>query len=736
MHELRKLISSVTSQLYASALLRCLLLAASAYLLVSAFAGSAHFISVLSGVVGFAAGIGLTRIFQNKKFTAISLIHKYVGGTEHSLHLLDKAELNIAEQLQVERIAGRQFDFPFSQLYRGLGAYVGLMLFAAAFHFIYPTIIIDKKDKEVGINEHITVQKENPPVAPKFESASVSITPPAYTKLPKRESNDLNVSTISGSSLQWKIAFTHSENLEVRLANNRGEEIPFRRQQGSFIHSDRLTGSGLFAIKGYWKDSLVYQSEFYRLEAIPDMAPKIEPASKELYKYHFLKDKKTIQISAKVSDDFLVKQAFIVATLARGSGENVKFREVKFPLSPSNFKQANLQKEINLNELNFAPGDELYYYWAAVDNKTPQANFSKSDTYFLVFKDTAQVEEAELATMAVNIMPEYFRSQRQIIIDTEKLIARRKKLVQKEFASVSNEIGFDQKVLRLRYGQYLGEEFETSIGGGGAPPPGADSGNMLDAFTHKSDGEGEAAERRTSEPAHQDEHDHGKEHSEAGEKDPIAALMEQYVHAHDNAETNTFYEQSTRSLLKMALEQMWQSELHLRMYEPEKALPFEHKALEYLKSAQHKARTYVKKSGYDPAPIKEKEMRLSGELKEISSYLNNAKFFDNKSTAQLAAEISGFLEINTRSKNQQLSFQQIGTALSDRLINSEPFNGGLGNWEMIGSLQKLVSGKVLTRKEMQHLKTDLAKYTDRSEQSKRGYSSEKKLEQAFWKRMQ
>jgi len=123
-------------------------------------------------------------------------------------------------------------------------------------------------------------------------------------------------------------------------------------------------------------------------------------------------------------------------------------------------------------------------------------------------------------------------------------------------------------------------------------------------------------------------------------------------------------------------------------------------------------------------------------LKEISSYLNNAKFFDNKSTAQLAAEISGFLEINTRSKNQQLSFQQIGTALSDRLINSEPFNGGLGNWEMIGSLQKLVSGKVLTRKEMQHLKTDLAKYTDRSEQSKRGYSSEKKLEQAFWKRMQ
>ncbi|KAA6438488.1 hypothetical protein FEM33_17530 [Dyadobacter flavalbus] len=736
MHELRKLIGSVTSQLYASALLRCVLLAASAYLLVSAFAGSEHIFSMLSGVAGFAVGIGSTRVFQNKKRTAISLIHQYVGGTEHSLHLLDKAELNLAEQLQMERIAGRQFDFPFFQLYRGLGPYAGFLLFAAAFHFIYPKINFDKKGKEAVANKRLTGQKENAPVAPEFESASVLITPPAYTKLPKRESVDLNVSTISGSSLQWKLAFTHSENLEVRLANNRGEEISFRKQQGSFIHSDRLTGSGLYAIKGYWNDSLVYQSEFYRLEAVPDLAPKIEPASKELYKYHFLKDKKTIRISASVSDDFLVRQAFIVATVARGSGENVKFREVKFPLSPSDFKQARLQKEIDLNELNFAPGDELYYYWAAIDNKIPQANFSKSDTYFLVFKDTAQVEEAELATMAVNIMPEYFRSQRQIIIDTEKLIARRKKLTQKAFASVSNEIGFDQKVLRLRYGQYLGEEFETSIGGGGAPPAGTDGGNMLDAFTHKSDGEGEAAERRASEPAHQDTHDHGEEHDDAAEKDPIAALMEQYVHAHDDAETNTFYEQSTRSLLKMALEQMWQSELHLRMYEPEKALPFEHKALEYLKSAQHKARTYVKKSGYDPPPIKEKEKRLSGELKEISSDLNRTKFFNDKSTAQLAAEISGFLEMTTRSENRQFNLQQIGAALSDRLINSGPFNGGLKNWEMIGLLQKLVSRKPLTVKEMQHLKADLAKYTDRSEQSKRGYSSEKKLEQAFWKKMQ
>jgi hypothetical protein len=608
MHEVKKLIGNVTNQLYGSAAIRCLMLAISAFLLLSVFTEHQYLLPLAGALVGLALGMWLTGILKNKKPEAISLIHQYVGDTEYSLHILEKEQLNIAEQLQMERIVGKSFDFPYSKLYQGMRWYVVLLIISAAFYFVYPKIQNGSKKAFTATLANAERLKRDPRVAPSFETSNVSITPPAYTKLPVRLTSDLNVRSIVGAKLQWDVKFSHDYDVSVKLANNRGEEVLFRQQNGSFHYQDKLAGSGLYTIKAFWKDSLIYQSDFYRLEALPDLAPKIEPASKELYQYHFLKDNKTIQVSARISEDFLVKQAFIVATLARGSGENVKFREVKFPLSPTDFKQANLKKTINLTELNFAPGDELYYYWAAIDNRQPEANFSKSDTYFIVYKDTSQIEEAELATMAVNIMPEYFRSQRQIIIDTEKLIAKKKKLPVKEFNSVSNEIGFDQKVLRLRYGQYLGEEFETSIGGGGLPaeadqaPSGA---GIVDAFTHKSDGEGEAAERRTSEQQHAEAHNHAHE-KESSSKDPLAALMEQYTHSHDDAETNTFYEQSTRSLLKMALEQMWQSELHLRMYEPEKALPFEHKALEYLKSAQHKARTFVKKSGYDPPPIKEK----------------------------------------------------------------------------------------------------------------------------------
>jgi hypothetical protein len=740
MLELKKLIISVTKQLYANDVIRCILLAVSGCVIVSAFAQSWQIPALLGGLAGLATGVWLTGIYKNKKPKAIGLIHEYVGETEYSLHLLEKEELNLADQLQLERLGfkAREINFPFAKLYAGMGMYGGLFLVSVLFYFVYPTINWPSDDPGKAAQTGKISKKVNSLLPPVFESARVTVKPPAYTQLPAKKVADLNISAISGSVISWDIVFSHHENLSVRLANNRGEEVHFKKSDGSFRYSDRLAGSGIYSIKAYWNDSLTYQSDFYRLEAIADMAPKIEPESKELYQYHTIRDRKTIKVSARMSDDFRIRQAFIVATVARGSGENVKFREMKFPLSPTDFKEAVLQKEINLTELNFTPGDELYYYWAAIDNKQPEANFSKSDTYFLVYKDTAQVEESQLATMAVNIMPEYFRSQRQIIIDTEKLIARKKKLSKKEFSSVSNEIGFDQKVLRLRYGQYLGEEFEQNLGGAGGPPDDHDAsgGNILDAYTHKSDGDGEAAERRASEPSHQEHgHHHGDEHGTGEPEDALAALMEQYTHSHDDAETNTFYEESTRSLLKMALENMWQSELHLRMYEPEKAIPYEHKALEFLKSAQHKARTFVKKSGYDPPPIKEKEKRLSGELKDISSDLTSEKIYDQKRTGQLVAEVLGYLDYSSMNSTQKASMRLAGAELSERFMNSGPFNGGLQNWDVIGLLQKVVSGKSLSTEEKRRLETELYRHSHLSIQSKQSNSGDKKLESTFWKNL-
>ncbi len=732
MNELKKIIAKVNFQLYAVATLMCLMAAGSVYFLILLIAKSV-FIATFGGTLALVGIAFYTKLFQNKKKEAVQLIHKKLGDTEYSLELLNVEQPNLAQQLQLERLFSKSnLQTPWA--IDSKISYFLLVFVASILAYLLLPKLNFSNNNAFNKQGNTLISTEETAQIPTFVSAELSIIPPSYTGLSNTNSENMNASAISGSILKWRLEFSSSQDLSVKLSNNRGEEISLKKSGEKFEYSDQLISSGLYAFKAFWHDSLVYQSDYYRLEAIPDLAPKIEPSSKELYKLHFLKDSKNVQISAKISDDFLVNQAFIVATLARGSGENVKFREVKFPIAQDNFKQASISKNIDLKALNFAPGDELYYYWAAFDNKRPTPNYTKSDTYFIIYKDTSQTEEADLATMAMNIMPEYFRSQRQIIIDTEKLIAKRKKLGKEDFNSTSNEIGFDQKSLRLRYGQYLGEEEESSIGGVNALPSDVQTdGDMLKGFRHDHD-EGEG-DHEDGEKHDEHEHQHGAENS--NETDPVASLLADYVHSHDDGEANTYYEQSTRSLLKMALEQMWQSELHLRMYEPEKAIPFEKKALEYLKSAQQKARTFVKKTSFDPPPIKEKEKRMTGELTKFNAQFKYEKSYTQQQIENLIAEVMGIIESKVEGKKlsglQKQKVLELSSALGNKVVNSS-----LSNWPILSDLQAIINDKDLSKKAQLSLKTKLYQLINKTLPTKNtpknaSYLSDKKLEKAFWK---
>jgi hypothetical protein len=748
MNELKRLITSVTYQLYANALLRSLMLAAAGYLVVATFVPASMAWPLLAGVLGFSLGVYLNKLYQTKKPQAIQLIHQTIGDTEYSLPLLTKPQLNLAEELQLDRLnqQAQHVRTPVvvwaNLVPYGLVLLGGILVYVLYPHLAHQTQPTPERTRAVALTDSI----DHPSSAPTFESARLQVQPPAYTHLPETRSANLNASGPVGSVLTWTVRFNHTERLSLRLVSSRGQELPFQLTNGSFTYQDRLVNSGIYAIKAYWQsdvkrdptkpDSVVYQSDFYRLEAKPDLAPKIDIAAKELYRYHYLNDPKTLTLAAHVSDDFGVSQAFLVATIARGSGENVKFREVKLPVGPTNFRDARLTKTLDLRALEFAPGDELYYYWSAFDNRRPDPNFTKSDTYFLVYKDTTKVDDSELATMAMNVMPDYFRSQRQIIIDTEKLIGGRKKMAPGTLKSQSNEIGFDQKALRLRYGQFLGEEFENKIGSSGAPPaPTAKDGdaleNVVKSYTHQHD-EGEGTHTATPAPSHNEGHDHD-DHNHGGghaddNQDPLAALIAQYTHNHDDAETNTFHEQSTRSLLKMALENMWQSELHLRLYEPEKALPYEQEALKYLKLSQQKARSYVRKTGFTPPETKEKETRLTGEFKNVTNAFMQERQYNQQQISVLVAGVLGSLDQPTLSAAQRQQARQLGNALASRTINS-----GLANWSVLALLQKLVGGKTLTDTEEISLKTKLYALTGASEQRGPSYVSDRSLRQAFWR---
>jgi hypothetical protein len=136
-----------------------------------------------------------------------------------------------------------------------------------------------------------------------------------------------------------------------------------------------------------------------------------------------------VLVEVMASDDYGITDAHLVATVAKGTGEAVKFREQKIAFdtdAPGDNGSRRFIKTLDLLALGLEPGDELYFHVEAADNRQPTSNRARSETRFIVLKGPEQTVGTPGAGVAgVNLVPEYFRSQRQIIIDTEKLIRDR-----------------------------------------------------------------------------------------------------------------------------------------------------------------------------------------------------------------------------------------------------------------------------------------------------------------------
>jgi hypothetical protein len=203
--------------------------------------------------------------------------------------------------------------------------------------------------------------------------------------------------------------------------------------------------------------------------------------------------------------------------------------------------------------------------------------------------------------MVKKVLPAYFRSQRQIIIDAEALLKQRRKLDAERYLERSDGIGVDQRILRLRYGQFLGEETD----GGPKPPP---TNDAQDEAAHQDDATAAA-----------DAHGHADAATPAATPafGQESAVLEEYGHTHDHAEAATLLDPETRATLKAALDQMWQSELNLRQGHPERALPHAYRALRFIKQVQQATRIYLARVGPELPPIDESR-RLGGDRAGLS----------------------------------------------------------------------------------------------------------------------
>lgn len=471
--------------------------------------------------------------------------------------------------------------------------------------------------RSAGVSAGIGATATAPTAAPgplQLQSTRLQIDAPAYTGQATLTQNALDAKVAADSRLSWSLRFDRTPS-KAWLQFHDGRRLPLREHDGQWQAQDVARAPVLYRVVS---EPALASTRLYRLDVVPDRAPSVrvlEPAASLVLG---TPGQRQWTLRFEASDDYgVAAQAKLSITTTQGSGENITFVQRSVTLTGSGAPTARrFAHTLDLAALGAQPGNDVIAQLEVRDNHGPSAQTGRSSSVILRLPTTEVALGAELEGRIKKTLPAYFRSQRQIIIDAEALIRQRRSLAADDFIKRSDAIGVDQRILRLRYGQFLGEESE------GAPkaPPTSDlptsDAPTADAHDHDDDhGHAQAG-------AHDDhDHDHGGAAGN-GDTPPVFCsatdVLSEYGHTHDHAEAATLLDPQTRATLKAALDQMWSSEGELRQGRPEQALPFAYKALAFIKQVQQAERIYLARVGPELPPIDEGR-RLGGDRAGLAS---------------------------------------------------------------------------------------------------------------------
>lgn len=436
-------------------------------------------------------------------------------------------------------------------------------------------------------------------------NSKVTVAAPAYTKRALQTFKQLDINLLSDSVVSWQLNFSDPQkSYAIRFSD--GSSRVLATQDDGSVKVEKVINSSV--IYHFTADNQPLPG-IYTLSVTADSRPNIRILTPQTNITEIAKDAVAeLTTEVRITDDHAVGKVEIMASIAKGSGEAVKFRDQLFQFDSQTLVEGKTHyfKKWRLNELDMEPGDELYFSVRAWDNRAPQPQLSRSATMIIRWLEDEQ--QGVLSDgILIDFMPEYFKSQRQIIIETEQLIADRSQLDSATFAETSQALGNAQSDLKEKYGQYLGDEVDDGSGGHTME----DGAVFVPQDEHDNDTHAEAG--------HEEEH-----HEEAGpsgitDRSGFSQIIEQFGHAHGDADIGIIAKQNPVGLMKRAIAAMWEAELHLMLAAPEKALPYENEALQFLNRAKKAERIYVKRLGFEPPPVTESR-RYQGDLSDILSY--------------------------------------------------------------------------------------------------------------------
>ncbi|WP_419317096.1 DUF4175 family protein [Caulobacter sp. ErkDOM-E] len=452
------------------------------------------------------------------------------------------------------------------------------------------------------------VRSASPLSAPRIAGARLRITPPAYTGLRPFEQSSLDVRAPANSRVEWALNLVPSPGAAT-LSFPGDAPLSLRRQGGRWLGDRVFARSALYRIEAPG----LPRQRLHRVEMIPDAAPAVRVLTPDSALTLTAPGQMRWAPVFEVRDDYGVAAAAqLRMTITKGEGENITTTERTLPLSGrGDARLKRFTADLDLTREGLAPGGDMIVQLIVSDNRAPAPQRVEGPSIILRWPAAMGLADG-LEGMARQILPVYFRSQRQIIIDAEALITQRGRITPDTFLDRSNGLGADQAQLRLRYGQFMGEEAEG--GGGGLSIPTNDV-PALDLPTNDGPASAPAKPEPQEKHSHDDGHDHGAEPATFGDMGDVVA---QFGHAHDTGDASTLFDPGTRSTLAQALDAMWDSERALRQGKPRDALPHAHRALDLLKTAQQATRIFLARAPSKMPPV-DFSRRLTGKRDGIVS---------------------------------------------------------------------------------------------------------------------
>ncbi|MGL6161599.1 hypothetical protein [Microbulbifer sp.] len=458
--------------------------------------------------------------------------------------------------------------------------------------------------------------------------AVTEIQPPTYTGLPAL-TQSLQVKAPEQSRISWRVTLNAPANALMMLAARENfsfsttETLPSRHWQ----LTRTLAETDFYQLSVHSGEEEILLPQIHNIEIEADRAPEFSfslPRDNVTTINAYSEASPLLQVDVEVADDFQVTKTDLLITLASGDGENVRFRNDKIKLEPTDTAEGAKRYRFNvpIERYQVEPGDELYWFLQARDNREPEPNMQKSQHFIIRWPQEEIFGLSDAEGMAIKVLPDYFRSQRQLIIDTEALLAEREQLSERDFRKRSESLAYEQNLLRMRYGRFLGEEDS-------ALEHDDESGHDHEAHGESVDAHGEEHEHDDHED-HEDHGNHGHDHEAPPQQfGDASGVIAAAGHSHDTSEHATLFDPQTKELLRSALNAMWSSWRELSVIEPHASLPHQHTALRNIKQVQQASRIYLQRVGFEP-PALDESRRLSGERDDVKPPRVNAARSDDE----------------------------------------------------------------------------------------------------------